>query len=177
MREREAAGSFEGEARGGDDRYAIHLAKTGIREGYRAADPDRILTFYSDDFEDMSDGVPSLSGVEAKAVLRARLTSLFSKWEVQFAPVVVEIFLFGSSAVDYGWQELTLEPKGGGSKTVRRTRYVELWKKAADGRWRIALFIDNADQRPALAEQMIDALNSKESLPDHSLRQNSDESL
>src|SRR5918996_5350619 len=42
-----------------DDRYAINAAKTELREGYKNADVERILSVYADAFTDMSDGQPS----------------------------------------------------------------------------------------------------------------------
>lgn len=145
-----------------DDRYAINLAKTEIRLGYHSSDPERILAVYAEGVGDMSDGMPSFSGAEARSVLRARLAALFTRYTVRFVPIAIEILLFGDDAVDYGWHELTLTPRSDGPPVIRRSRYMELWKKGVDGQWRIALLIDNQDQQPVFADQMITAIQSGE---------------
>jgi hypothetical protein len=57
-----------------DDRYAINAAKTELREGYNNADVERILSVFAESFTDMTSGQPSFFGVDAKTVLRARLS-------------------------------------------------------------------------------------------------------
>ena len=49
-----------------DDRYAINAAKTELREGYKNADVERILSVYADAFTDMSDGQATFFGPDAK---------------------------------------------------------------------------------------------------------------
>lgn len=143
-----------------DDRYAIQRARTEIREGYETGNPARILNVYSDSVSDMSADQPSFSGANAKAVLRARLEQMFSKHRVHCAPACIEVLLFGDKALDYGWQELSLTPLDGSPAVQRRTRYVSLWQKEKDGGWRIALWIDNPDRQPMLADQLVAHLNA-----------------
>jgi ketosteroid isomerase-like protein len=137
-----------------EDRYAINYAKAEIREGYNTADPERILAQYADRFSDLSHTMPSFGGLDAKAVLRARLTALFAAHRVQCVWLSIDILLLGDTAVDHGWRELHLET------TVQRTRYLQLWRKEASGAWRIVLFIDNRDIPSAFADQTINALHT-----------------
>ncbi len=145
-----------------DDRYAIHAAKTEIREGYDTGDVERIASIYAEGFGYLAHGLPSFSGAESKAVLRELLTALFAANEVSLVPIIIEVFLFGTSALEYGWHELTLRPRTGGPLTVLRTRYVELWRKEGGDAWRIALFLDNVDHEPVLVESMILAIRAGE---------------
>ena len=46
-------------------------------------------------------------------------------------------------------------PKVGGAPELRRTRYVEVWNRDPQLGWRIVLFMDNTDQEPALAEDVL----------------------
>ena len=55
-----------------NDIYAINAAKTEFRDGYNTADVDRLLSVFADGFADLSAGVPSFFGDEAKSVLRSR---------------------------------------------------------------------------------------------------------
>jgi ketosteroid isomerase-like protein len=143
-----------------DDRYAINAAKTELREGYKNADVERILSVYADAFTDMSDGQATFFGPDAKVVLRARLEKLFDEYQIEFTPIIIAITIAGMVAVEYGWHELTLRPKAGGPAELKRTRYVEVWNRDRDNSWQIVLFIDNIDQKPELAEDQLLKLGS-----------------
>lgn len=143
-----------------DDRYAIQLARTEIREGYRTGDVGRILDVYSDRFGDMSCGQPSFGGDEAKAVKRAQLKQMFAHFDVYSAPASIEILLLGDFAVDYGWQDLQLTPRDGRAALRYRTRFMSLWKRQAKGCWKIAILIDNQDEGPLLVSEMLARIES-----------------
>ncbi len=143
-----------------DDRYAINLGKSEIREGYRTGDVERILNQYADGFGDLSYGFPSFGGAESKAVLRERLTALFACHRVTLAPVAIDVLLFGETALQFGWHELTFTPHTGEPAFARRSRYLELWRKQPDDLWRIVLFQDNEDQAPRLMEEVTSALRA-----------------
>jgi ketosteroid isomerase-like protein len=143
-----------------DDRYAINAAKTELREGYKNADVERILSVYADAFTDMSDGQPSFFGADAKLVLRAKLEKLFREYQVEWVPIIIDITTAEAVAVEYGWHELTLRPKAGGPAELKRTRYVHVWNRDRDNSWQIVLFIDNIDQKAELAEDQLTKLGA-----------------
>lgn len=136
-----------------DDRYAINLAKAELREAYRNADVDGVMSRFADSFTDMRDGQTSFGSPDSRVVLRATLEKLFLENDVELTPIVADISVCGDIAVEYGWHELTRRPKAGGGAEQRRTRYVEVWRRGAQGAWQITFFMDNADQKPLLAEQ------------------------
>jgi ketosteroid isomerase-like protein len=142
-----------------DGRYAINAAKTELREGYNTADVERILSVFSDTFTDLSEGCPTFFGPDAKDVLKARLEKLFREYEVELAPIIIDINVAGDVAVDFGWHVMTLRPKAGGPAEVRRTRYVEGWIRDRHPAWHIVVFMDNIDQKPKLAEDVLRALS------------------
>ncbi len=128
-----------------DDTYAINVAKTEYREGFNTADADRILSVFAPEFTDNSDGRPSCYGIDAPLRLRRYLDSLFAEFDVRLTIIMAAIAISGDIAYDYGWHEFTLTPKSGGAAQLVRKRYLELWKKQANGEWRIIRYIDNAD--------------------------------
>lgn len=136
-----------------DDAYAINIAKTEFREAYNNGDVDRLLGVYGDGFTDMSVGAPSFYGGEARQVLRSRLSKLFAEYRAKLVISIIDIHVVGTTAYDYGWHAMTLTPKDGGEAVMTRRRYFELWKKDVEGRWRIALYIDNIDLPPAMPDQ------------------------
>src|SRR6267378_1878218 len=92
-----------------------------------------------------SDGQPCgfrRGGLDA---LKARLEILFERFTAKLVVIVIEIRLQGDVAYDYGWHELTLTPKGGGQATHRRDRYVDIWWRNKEGKWKLRMYMDNQD--------------------------------
>jgi len=133
-----------------DDTYAIRLAKTELREAYYKGDVSRALAVFADAYSDMSSGLASFYGTEAKAVLKHRLRKLFAWYRAELAVTIISIRVQGPLAFDWGWHKLALTPKKGGRSVTTRTRYLEIWQKDAGGRWKIAIFLDNVDIPPQM---------------------------
>jgi uncharacterized protein (TIGR02246 family) len=133
-----------------DDVHAIRLAKTQLRDAYNTGDVDRLLAIFADGYSDMSVGQPSFYGAEAKAVLRHRARRLFARYRAKLAVTIISIRVQGPLAFDWGWHKLTLTLKKSGRSITTRNRYLEIWQKEADGKWRIAIFLDNLDHPPQM---------------------------
>ena len=128
-----------------DDSYAIRLAKTRLRDAYKEGDVNGVLSVFADEYSDMSAGLASFYGAEARAVLEHRMKKIFGRYYAQLAVTIISIQVQGTLAFDWGWHKLTLTPKKGGKSSTTRARYLEIWHKDADGKWKIAIFIDNVD--------------------------------
>ncbi|HYL11905.1 MAG TPA: nuclear transport factor 2 family protein [Terriglobales bacterium] len=133
-----------------DDSYAIRLAKTKLRDAYSEGDVDGVLSVFGDAYSDMSAGLASFYGPEARAVLKHRLKELFATYKAQLAVTIISIRVNGPWAFDWGWHQLTLTPKTGGTPIITRSRYLEIWQKDAEGRWKIAIYFDNRDVPPQM---------------------------
>src|SRR6266852_4278011 len=133
-----------------DDAYAIRLAKTEFRDAYNEGNVSRVLAVFADTYSDMSAGLASFYGTEAKTVLKHRLKKLFARYRAELAVTIISIRVQGPLAFDWGWHKLTLTTKKGGRSITTRTRYLEIWQKDADGSWKIAIFFDNLDVPPQM---------------------------
>lgn len=133
-----------------DDRYAIRLAKTKLRDAYGKGDVNGVLSVFGDGYSDMSAGLASFYGGEARLVLKHRLKRLFARYKAQLAVTIISIQVQRALAFDWGWHQLTLTPKKGGKSITKRTRYLEIWQKGSDERWKIAIFFDNLDVPPQM---------------------------
>jgi len=138
-----------------DDNYAIRLAKTRLRDAYSEGNVNGVLSVFADGYSDMSTGLASFYGVEARAVLKHRLKDLFIKYDAQLAVTIISIRVQGPMAFDLGWHKLTLTPKKGGRSITTRTRYLEIWQKDAKGKWKIAIYIDNLDVPPEMPSKQV----------------------
>ena len=138
-----------------DDSYAIRLAKTRLRDAYNEGDVNGVLSVFGDAYSDLSVGLASFYGTEARAVLKHRMKKLFAQYTAQLAITIISISIQGPLAFDWGWHRLTLTPKKGGRPTTTRTRYLEIWNKGADGKWKIAIFMDNVDVPPQMPPKKV----------------------
>ena len=133
-----------------DDSYAIRLAKTKLRDAYDKGNVKAVLSVFADRYSDMSAGLASFYGTEAQAVLKHRMKKLFARYHAQLAVTIISIQVQGPLAFDWGWHKLTLIPKKGGKPSTTSTRYLDIWQKAANGKWEIVIFIDNLDVPPQM---------------------------
>jgi len=78
------------------------------------------------------------------------MKNLFARYDAQMAVTIISIRVHGTLAFDGGWHRLTLRPKQGGRSITTRTRYLEIWQRGADEKWKIAIFFDNVDVPPQM---------------------------
>ena len=135
-----------------DDLYAINAAKTEFRECFNLGDISKLLAIADPDLVSFTDGAPSEFGESGLNVLKIRLANLFEHFTVKLVIIVVEIRLQGDIAYDYGWHNFTLTPKHDGEAKHRRDRYVDIWRKNKEGKWKLWMYIDNQDVMDALPE-------------------------
>ena len=83
-----------------DDSYAIRLAKTKLRDAYSEGDVDGVLSVFGDAYSDMSAGLASFYGREARAVLKYRLKELFTSYKARLAVTIISIRVNGPWAFD-----------------------------------------------------------------------------
>jgi len=137
------------------DSHAIRLAKTKLRDAYNNGNVNGVLSIFGEGFADMSAGLPSFYGAEARGVLKHRIKELFAHYDARLAVTIVSIRVQGPWAFDRGLHRLTLTPKSGGASTTTHTRYLEIWRKGADGKWKIAIFFDNMDVPPQMPPEEV----------------------
>ena len=133
-----------------NDSYAIRLAKTKLRDAYCDGNVNGVLSVFADGYADMSAGLASFYSIEARAVLKHRLRNLFTKYDAQLAVTIISIRVEGPMAFDWGWHKLNLTPKKSGRTITIRTRYLEIWQKDTNGKWKIAIYFDNVDITPQM---------------------------
>ena len=128
-----------------DDLYAVNVAKTEFREGFNLGDAARILAIADPQLVSFSDGQPSEFGESGLEALDIRLKNLFERFTTSLTVIVNEVRIEGDVAYDYGLHDLTLTPKDGGQPINRRNRYVDIWRRNKEDRWKLWMYIDNRD--------------------------------
>jgi ketosteroid isomerase-like protein len=128
-----------------DDLYAINAAKSEFRDCFNLSDVSRLLAIADPDLVNFSDGQPCEFGMSGLDGLKTRLENLLARFTAKLVVIVIEIRLQGDVAYDYGWHDLTLTPKDGGQPTRRRDRYVDIWRRNKEGKWKLWMYMDNQD--------------------------------
>jgi len=128
-----------------DDLYAINAAKSEFRDCFNFSDVSRLLAIADPDLVNFSDGQPCEFGMSGLDALKTRLENLLERFTAKLVVIVIEIRLQGDVAYDYGWHDLTLTPKDGGQPTRRRDRYVDIWRRNKEGKWKLWMYMDNQD--------------------------------
>ncbi len=130
----------------------INVAKAEFREAYNSGNVDRLLAVFADEFADMSAGVPSFFGVDARSAFRRRMTKLFEQYQATLIVTIIAVRVLGNTAFDFGWHTLTLLPRNGGKPITTRQRYFETWRRSSSGEWKIDRYIDNTDVAPMMPD-------------------------
>jgi ketosteroid isomerase-like protein len=145
-----------------DDLFAINTAKTEFRECFNLGDVSRVLAVADPDLVSFSDGQPSEFGGSGLEALKSRLTNLFERFTAKLSVIVIEIRLQGDVAYDYGWHDLTLTPKDGSQPIHRRDRYVDIWRRNKEGKWKLWMYMDNRDIADLFQPKPIPSVGERE---------------
>ena len=118
------------------DETAIRAAEADMAKAFAALDPAKTASFYTDDIVGMSADSPVIQGREN--MQKYFETMMKEKPELSWAPVKVEVARSGDLAYSWGKGKLSMKGKKG-KVTETTAKYVSVWKKQADGSWKIAV--------------------------------------
>lgn len=115
-----------------------------------ARDVEKTVSFYSDDAVMMPPDIPTLTGREPiRALWRSMLESpsFSGGWQA----TKIEVARSGDLAYVSGTYEFN-ETDAGGRPIADKGKYVEVWKKQADGNWKCVADMFNSDLQTAPAD-------------------------
>jgi len=118
------------------DETAIHAAEADMAKAVAALDPAEAASFYTDDVVGMAVDAPMVQG---KGNMQKYFeTMMKDKPEISWKPVKVEVARSGDLAYSWGSGKVSVKDKKG--KVAETTiKYASVWKKQADGGWKIAV--------------------------------------
>jgi uncharacterized protein (TIGR02246 family) len=129
------------------DEAAIREADLAWTKAAGAKDLEATLSYYTDDGSILPPNAPIATGKEA---VRKVWTELMAApgFAISWQPVQVEAARSGDIAYTRGTYELSMNvPKGEPMKD--RGKYLEVWKKQADGKWKVVADMFSSDLPPA----------------------------
>jgi uncharacterized protein (TIGR02246 family) len=126
-------------------RQAIEAANAKAMDAMTRGDTATFLANYADDAVVMMPGQATLSGRSAISQGFGAMMSQASIANPKFT--TNDVLVSGDIAVETGAYEMTITPKGG--KAIQdKGKYLTVWKRQADGQWKIIRDINNSDTAP-----------------------------
>ncbi len=113
------------------DVAAIRSAETALADAFEASDPTAWVDYYTEDAIFVGAGIPAIKGRDA--LLLAAPAVVISSMEI----VADSTLGAGDFAATQGHVSWVSGPQGSDGPPVRR-RFLMVWRRDADGRWRIA---------------------------------------
>ena len=126
-------------------RAVIDQTNAKMAEAFAKKDSATIASIYADDAMAMMAGEPAWNG---KAEIMKNGMAMLNAGDfsdVKFTTTSVDVG--GDFAIETGTYQMTLTPKGG-KPMPDKGKYVTVWKKQADGSWKVYRDVPNSDNPP-----------------------------
>ena len=134
------------------DESAVREADAAYSKAFEAKDVEAVVGFFADDGLDLSPNAPMLTGKEAirkSASEMMAIPGLTLSWQ----PTKVEASRGGDLAYSIGTYQGTMSDAKG-KPVADRGKYVTVWRKGPDGKWKVLADIYNSDlPAPGAAKQ------------------------
>ncbi len=129
------------------DVEAINRERQTFRAALYSGDLDILMALWSEDGVVMPPNEPSVTGKEA---IRSWTQNLFNQFVVQLTITSEQVEVFGDWAFVRTTYTTALTPKAGGEVVEESGKNIWIWKREADGSWKLAHNIWNLDNQPAM---------------------------
>ena len=125
---------------------SLRSADSALTAAISAKDADRTAAFYEDNAELLPVAEPAVAGRDA---IRRKWSEFMGipGFSNQASPTRVDISTDGTLAYTRGTYE-TAMTGADGKPTVERGKYLTVWRRQADGSWRIVQDMSNTDTPP-----------------------------
>lgn len=131
----------------GEARQAIEAANARFVEAVKRGDTtDAVVANYADDAIVMAPGTEAWRGRDAVRRGFAGMTTAAPVREMSLK--VDDVMVGGDLAVESGTYEMTMQPRTG-AEVKDKGKYLVVWKRQADGSWKIVRDVFNSDTPPA----------------------------
>jgi ketosteroid isomerase-like protein len=114
-----------------------------------ASDIDKVASILADDAVFFGDGMPRIAG---KAAIQKAWTEMSKTpgFSIRWVPEGAVVAASGDLGYTFGTNEFTANDAKGAPVTTKG-KYVTIWRKQADGSWKVIMDTGNSDAPPASA--------------------------
>jgi ketosteroid isomerase-like protein len=127
------------------DEAAIRVQSAAWSDAAHSQDCEKEVSFYAADAVAFDDGGPIETGIETFRKSCAQ-DAASKNTSIAWKTAKVEVAKSGEMAYEYGHYHLEITGKDG-KVTTQPGKYLLVWKKQADGAWKVAIDTDNSDVR------------------------------
>jgi len=126
-----------------EDERMIRESEIAASNALAAKDLDRFVSFYADDSSLLFDNSPIITGKDG---VREKWRAILARpgFAMSFQPLKVEASRSGDLAYVHGSYELTVNDAAG-KPVTDKGKYVVVYKRQPDGKWKIILDTGNSD--------------------------------
>jgi ketosteroid isomerase-like protein len=128
-------------------RQAVDSSNTRFQNALTGADTAALTAAYTDDAQLLP---PNAKAAHGPDDIMKVWGGLFGAFTVQAASLKTDdLVVSGDYAIETGSYEMTLQPKGKTNSMKDTGKYIVVWKKQADGTWKMFRDIWNSDMPAA----------------------------
>ena len=129
------------------DVKAIRDVEAAAVQAFAAKDVDKLAAFYADDASVLSPDAPAINGI---AAIKTALKQFFA--DKNFTNTIASDKVDAAKSGDLGYSQgaftMTMTDRKSKKLLTERGKYVEVFRKQADGGWKAVADILNEDARP-----------------------------
>jgi uncharacterized protein (TIGR02246 family) len=134
------------------DIKAIRDADAALAKDMAAKAFDKMAAYYTDDATLFTPGAPVASGKEAIQGMTKTLVEM--DLELKFAPTKVDVAKSGDLGFTQGSYTMTSVDRKTKRRMAEKGSYVTIYRKQADGAWKIVEDINTPDSAPTLVPRI-----------------------
>jgi len=128
------------------DEAAIDGIRAAWQAAYNAGDAAQLASLYESDAVSMPSYSPAITGA---AAVQAQMETEMAQMHGQISATGVDTMVMGDWAVHRGTFSMTMPAMGEGAEPMTENgKYIVVLHRQADGSWKIAYEMSNADQPP-----------------------------
>lgn len=122
------------------DRAGLMQADRDFAAAVAAHGVDGWVSFFAEDGAQIADKKGLVTGHDA---IRAFMGPFLAKMKLRWAPARADVS--GDLGYTYGHAQIVKIDDAGKEQIVARTQYLTVWKRQADGSWKVVLDVGNED--------------------------------
>lgn len=128
-----------------EDIAAINQARALEAEGASSGDANAALAAYAEDVVFMPPNEPAMTGHDA---VRAWFQAASEQMDISVTYTASDVAIAGDWAIERYAGTATFTPKGGGDSVREQIKGIHIYRRQADGTWKIAQDVWNSDAPP-----------------------------
>ena len=127
-------------------RQSIERSDSIWADAIKRGDAATVASVYTEDAISLLNGMPALRGKQA---IQEGTATMFKDIGLKDAKVTTnDVEVHGDLALEMGTYEMTMRPPGAKADVVDKGKFLAVWKKQADGTWKLYRDAPSSDVPP-----------------------------